>query len=398
VLQYFNYFTADCILPVFSHLKIFRCLCTEFVQDLIWKMLTLYRRHAPDCKFAAKGQNFTNCNCPVWLYGEDAAGHNVRRSLKTRDWRIAMRRLDDSPVPPEEIESRTVSDAVARYLSDCRERRLATNTIANYRYLLNLLASRFAKLPISAVTLEHLRDFRTGRVVSPRTAARDITTLRIFFNWARRQGFIEQTPAAGLRLPQIKDVATLPFDRVEIEKLLEHTIDIEQRALLLVLLYTGLRMGDAVGLSRAAVNLKSRYVTLRTMKTGAHVRVQLPASAIAALDRLPRGGRFYFWDGVGSLKNRAEWFRKRIKALGVRAGVPNVHPHRFRDTFASELLLGGADIRTVQMLLGHESVRTTERYYGNFVTSHQSLLDAATAALSFEREAPRVLAVNQRGH
>ncbi len=65
--------------------------------------------------------------------------------------------------------------------------------------------------------------------------------------------------------------------------------------------------------------------------------------------------------------------------------VPNVkgHPHRFRDTFSVRLLEQGEDLRTVQLLLGHTSIRTTEKHYAPFVQSFQRILDAATAKLDF---------------
>jgi integrase/recombinase XerD len=65
------------------------------------------------------------------------------------------------------------------------------------------------------------------------------------------------------------------------------------------------------------------------------------------------------------------------------AGIENGHPHRFRDTFAVELLKKGASLHTVQLLLGHTSIRTTEKHYAPFVLEFQKVIDAATAKLSF---------------
>ncbi len=82
-----------------------------------------------------------------------------------------------------------------------------------------------------------------------------------------------------------------------------------------------------------------------------------------ALDTTPQIGSFYFWDGESVLETIIGSWRKRLKKLFELAEVKEGHPHRFRDTFAVELLLAGVPIERVSILLRHESVRTTERNY-----------------------------------
>jgi integrase len=72
----------------------------------------------------------------------------------------------------------------------------------------------------------------------------------------------------------------------------------------------------------------------------------------------------------------------------ARAGIKNGHPHRFRDTFSVRLLEKGEQLRTVQLLLGHSSIKTTEKHYAPWVESFQATLDAATAKLDFGQTKP----------
>jgi integrase len=166
------------------------------------------------------------------------------------------------------------------------------------------------------------------------------------------------------------------------------------RALVWALIYSGLRVGDVAQLRRAQLE-PSGHLVLRVEKTGVPLKVLLHADAIRDLESLPANGgntKYFFWTGRGKVSTITGSLRRTIDRLGKLAGV-HAHPHRFRDTFAVELLTQGADIRTVQKLLGHESVRTTELHYAHFVKAHQDLLDRATATLDFRPKPARPLLV-----
>src|SRR5579864_1674956 len=93
--------------------------------------------------------------------------------------------------------------------------------------------------------------------------------------------------------------------------------------------------------------------------------------------------RYFFWSGRSNLRTIAGHARATIGRICARAGVTDGHPHRFRDTFSVRLLELGNDLRTVQLLLGHSNIQTTEKYYAPYVHSFQRILDAATARLDF---------------
>ena len=112
------------------------------------------------------------------------------------------------------------------------------------------------------------------------------------------------------------------------------------------------------------VRLKGNRVFLYTQKTGVAVNTVLPDFVVDALAATPKvTDRFYFWSGIGKLKSIVRSWQTRLRRLFKLARIPDGHAHRFRDTFAVELPLAGVPIERVSVLLGHQSVRITERHY-----------------------------------
>ena len=90
----------------------------------------------------------------------------------------------------------------------------------------------------------------------------------------------------------------------------------------------------------------------------------LPGFVLSALEATPKvTEKFFFWSGRGKLESIVRSWQTRLRKLFKLANVPNGHAHRFRDTFAVELLLAGVPIERVSILLGHQSVRITEKHY-----------------------------------
>ena len=120
------------------------------------------------------------------------------------------------------------------------------------------------------------------------------------------------------------------------------------------------------------------------MKTRRPMYASLPVHVADALRVLPEDGLYFFWSGKSKLSTAIGNARRSINRVCKLAGIENGHPHRFRDTFAVELLRNGASLHTVQLLLGHSSIRTMEKHYTPFVLELQQVIDAATAKLRFE--------------
>jgi integrase len=115
---------------------------------------------------------------------------------------------------------------------------------------------------------------------------------------------------------------------------------------------------------------------LYTAKTGTPVYTKLPEFVIDELDRCPRlSPGFWFWTGNGSKEALSENYRPVFREVAKLAKVNDAHPHRFRDTFAVELLLNGVPIEQVSMLLGHSSIKVTEKHYAPWVQARQKQLE-----------------------
>jgi catechol 2,3-dioxygenase-like lactoylglutathione lyase family enzyme len=137
-----------------------------------------------------------------------------------------------------------------------------------------------------------------------------------------------------------------------------------------------------MGVHPTHINLSVDQVTgtrlfLYTQKTGVPVNLILPPVVCGALERTPMASkRYWFWSGVGELETAVTNWRARLHRLFEIAKIPDGHAHRFRDTFAVELLLAGVPIERVSVLLGHQSVRITEKHYSPWAKSRQEQLEA----------------------
>jgi len=136
-----------------------------------------------------------------------------------------------------------------------------------------------------------------------------------------------------------------------------------------------MRIGDTVTLERERIT--SNKLLLYTAKTGTPVYCPLPDFVIQALDAAPQTNqRHFFWSGESKVKSAVGDWQRSLSRLFKLAGVANGHAHRFRDTFAVELLLAGVPLERVSMLLGHQSVKITEKHYAPWVHARQAQLEA----------------------
>jgi integrase/recombinase XerD len=256
--------------------------------------------------------------------------------------------------------------------------RLAPRTVEAYRRDLTGLASWLGR-PLASVTTEELErwvaELRAAGL-SPATIARRIASLRSLFRHLVLIGTVSENPAAELELP--RRIRKLPrtLSPGEAERLIDAAAGTTPRALrdraLVELLYgAGLRVSEAVSLDRAGVDLDQRLV--RTIGKGGKERVvPVGRQAVEALRRYLARGRPHldrrhrpelFLNAQGGPLTRAGAFLI-LRRLAAKAGLEpeRVHPHLLRHSFATHLLEGGADLRSVQEMLGHADLSTTELY------------------------------------
>ena len=259
------------------------------------------------------------------------------------------------------------------------ERGLARNSVAAYRRDLAALGRQMNGRALADARqddlLNALRRMRTaGR--SPRSVARWLVAVRGFYSWLAHDGVISENPAA--RLEAAKVWATLPkvLDGSDVVRLLEAPERTDPRgardaAMLEVLYATGLRASELVGLRVGDLRLDAGY--LRCVGKGSKERVvPLGAEAQAALTAYLAAGRPALLSGRRSdavfvgrtgkpLTRQGFW--KLVKAHARRAGLGgSLSPHVVRHSFATHLLENGADLRAVQLLLGHADISTTQIY------------------------------------
>jgi integrase/recombinase XerD len=256
--------------------------------------------------------------------------------------------------------------------------RRAPRTVEAYRRDLTAVAKRLGH-PLGRATVDELERYLAelrAHGLSPATIARRAAALRSFFRHQTLLGARGDNPAAELELP--RRIRRLPrtLSAAEAERLVEAAAgtqprDLRDRALVELLYGAGLRVSEAVSLERGGVDLEGRLVRC-TGKGGKERVVPIGRQAAEALRRyLARGRPFLdrrhrpelFLNAKGGPLTRAGAFLI-LRRLAARAGLEpeRIHPHLLRHSFATHLLEGGADLRSVQEMLGHADLATTELY------------------------------------
>ncbi len=256
--------------------------------------------------------------------------------------------------------------------------RLAPHTVEAYRRDLTALAAWLKHSPSTAATEElecHLAELRAQGLAAS-TIARRTAALRSFFRHQVLLGARRDNPAAELELPRRRRTLPRTLSPGEAERLVEAAAgttprSLRDRALVELLYGAGLRISEALGLDRAGVDLESRLV--RCVGKGGKERiVPIGREAVEALRRYLARGRPYldrrhrpelFLNARGGPLTRAGAFLI-LRTLAAKAGLEpeRIHPHLLRHSFATHLLEGGADLRSVQEMLGHADLATTELY------------------------------------
>ena len=277
------------------------------------------------------------------------------------------------------IDQKGIVKAYVRYLK--LQRNMSGNTLDAYQRDLRKLLDYLEReqKDIREVTLQDLEHFSAGLHdigIHPRSQCRILSGIRSFFRFVQLDGYRDDDPTELLESPQIGDHLPEVLSTDEVDRL-ESSIDLSKweghrnRAIIEVLFSCGLRVSELVNLKLSDLYLDEEYV--RVMGKGSKERL-VPISH-KAIDEL----NYWFYDrNLMKIKPGEEdyvFLNRRgvhltrtmilimIKALAKEAGIQKtISPHTLRHSFATALLEGGADLRFIQALLGHENIGTTEIY------------------------------------
>ncbi|MGI8746653.1 MAG: tyrosine-type recombinase/integrase [Bryobacteraceae bacterium] len=364
-------------------------------------MLSIYTRHSNDC--AKKDDlNWKRCRCPKWINGT-LDSQFIRKTAQTRSWEKAeeLKRRWEEAESPKKIEPITIEAAVEAYLADAKARELRTATLYKLEIIFRKQFLTWAKDKgvrfLKEIDLSFLREYRATWKDAALAKKKKQERLIGFFWFCLRAGWLTSNPTQGIGKIAVDSTPTDYFPRDEFEKIMDATYLYREnrweqgdrngarlRAITLLMRWSGLRIRDAITLERTRVVGDS--VLLYQAKTRTPVYVPLPPEVAERLRNVPCGirpnPRYFFWTGNGNPKSAvADWQRSyrrlfELADLKIPDGTrKRCFPHMFRDTFAVEMLLAGVPLEQVSILLGHKSVKITEKHYAPWVKARQEQLE-----------------------
>ena len=333
--------------------------------------------------------------------------------------KFAQKQSDKESKPSEPV---SIETAVAAYIAEKRDvERRDPQTMIKYEVLLEKQLKSWSLdqglYYLVDLDSERMHQFRQAlaqgtvsvqqnRRNSPVSLQKKQERLSGFFNFCVRRKWISTNPMSWLSRIKPEQTPTLYFTKSEFEKIIDCTYVYDRksvenngvlqnaarlRTMTWLLRWSGLSLGDAISLERSRLT-KENNLLLYRHKTGVPVYVTLPQFVANSLRNVPPGPKpnplFFFWSGNGSLRSSVKNWQRSFRRLFELADLKNedgtrkrAFPHMFRDTFAVEYLLAGMPLEQVSVLLGHKSVKTTERYYAPFVRARQQqLIESQQAA------------------
>ena len=269
-------------------------------------------------------------------------------------------------------------DGYLAYLRDVR--RMSPNTVESYARDLAALAAFAEKRQLDPAALDRreLEAFVRGLMasgLSPRSTARAVACVRGFYKFLAVEQRRESSAADDLRAPRAWAALPKFLDLDEVDRLLAQPDvttprGLRDKALISVLYATGLRVSELISLKSTNLHLREGYLTCvgkgdkeRIVPIGQEAADWVQKYLAEARPKLvPKSSPWLFVNARGGPLSRVG-FWKLLKEYGLKAGIPrNISPHVLRHSFATHLLDRGADLRAIQMMLGHADLSTTQIY------------------------------------
>lgn len=276
---------------------------------------------------------------------------------------LNMYEIEDIPDSKSDFES---DDLVQAFMDAKKIEGRSKSTIEYYQYIIGRLLKEVNR-PIRNITVFHLRNYlmtRKDAGTSDRTLESMRSVYCSFFGWLFKEGLLPDNPCANLAPIKCSKVVRLPYTPVELEKLKEACETTRDKALIAFLLATGCRVSEVCGLDRDDIDFqKSECIVFG--KGSKERKVFMNDVTLMLLNRYfdERKDRSpALFVGRGSDRITPQGVRNILCTVGNKAGVQNVHPHRFRRTLATNLIDHGMPIQEVAAILGHDKLDTTMTY------------------------------------
>ena len=395
-----------------------RDMLTAFEVQAILDRIEFRRSHTKDCQETHKINRWGSldgrkrCACPFYSCGvhDPAEGfmrkptgeiteENARKVVKTRLDSGNPKAVLSGPGTP-------ITVAIEDFMATVSSKERSQRTYIKYRTLMNQLAAFCRHKGYTTVQsfdqdamLEFWTSWRDSEAPykkgtqwsknSLATCKRSLKTMRLFFARCLKRNLITEDPSRVIEVtpePRRKKKSQVKFlNRAQMAAIM---LTLEEdyprmapynklrlKALMLLMRWTGLRISDAVKLTRRDV--KKDVLHIETRKSSTKVQLPLPGELMDLLNQLePYEGDYLFWNrrsGESNITTCEHNFGTAISNLFQKANVKKdirQASHRFRNTFAVHLLTKGVPLETVSLMLGHQNVSTTENYYADFSTGY----------------------------
>lgn len=243
----------------------------------------------------------------------------------------------------------------------------SNKTIEQYKrtvlHLFRVVQKNFPEMTVYDVRLFLALEKERG--VSNRTLENTRANISAFFQWLLLEDIIQKNPCAAIPPIKYTDKIRLPFSNVEIDRLRFACKTDKERALIEVLLSSGVRVSELADITVPDVDFDRLSIHVKNGKGGKERTVFINQLALAHLQKYllsrKHTGNHLFYNKKGEPLNPGG-VRYILNEIARRANVENVHPHRFRRTFATGLANRGMDIQVIRKLLGHSNINTTLQY------------------------------------
>lgn len=241
------------------------------------------------------------------------------------------------------------------------------NTIKLYRYTLTRLLEE-TNIPYKKVTVYHLRQFmmkEQDRGISMNTIKHNCWTYSSFFGWLFKEGLIPANPTVNIGTIKARVKESTPFTPWQI-KLLEDSVNNDLELLVIeFLLSTGCRISEALSINISDINFQKQRIDV-IGKGDKKRTVYFDDVTLKVMERFLKQRKdsnpALFYSSHSGTRLTANGVRAMLKRIEARSGVEDVHPHRFRHTFATNLIDRGMSVHETAIVLGHAKIDTTMRY------------------------------------